>query len=185
MKKFKHAQDRLSLFCICCSLLAFLILPNYIVAQEHNPLPSRDTLISAAGKIINASKTCVLFTNTKTNSPHCRLMDPFPPEKDMTIFLGTNALSRKVKEIRKDSIVLLFYQDPDLSGYVSIKGYAKILNDNDLKKKYWKEAWNSFYPDKEKDYLLIKVVPAEIEVLSMKYGIFGDPLTWKVQKIVF
>jgi general stress protein 26 len=57
---------------------------------------------------------------------------------------------------------------------VNISGTAKLVNDPDLKAKYWKEGWKRFYPDRDKDYILIEVTPERLEVCSFKYHLFWD-----------
>jgi len=114
-----------------------------------------------------------------------RAMDPFLPENDFTIWFGTNANSRKVEQIKNDSRVTLYYLDTDGSGYVTIQGIAELINDSQAKEKWWKEKWDAFYPNKEKDYLLIKVTPKSMEVLSPPRGINNDPVTWTPPKVFF
>jgi len=117
--------------------------------------------------------------------PMARAMDPFFPEQDFTIWFGTNPNSRKVKQIKNNPVVTLYYLDKDASGYVVIHGTAQLVDDANEKATHWKEAWNAFYPDKNKDYLLIKVTSNWMEVLSATHGINGDSKTWETPIVVF
>jgi len=117
--------------------------------------------------------------------PRVRIMDPFPPESDFTIWFGTNPRSRKVAQIRKNPRVTLYYQEIDGLGYVTIGGTAHLINDPKEKDTRWKDEWNAFYPDKKEDYLLIKVSPEWVEVLSYSHGIVGDPVTWEPPAVHF
>jgi general stress protein 26 len=112
-------------------------------------------------------------------------MDPFSPGEDMVVWFGTNVKSRKVGEIRKDPRVTLYYPDPDDGGYVTITGTAIIVDDPQETKIRWKEEWESFYPDREKDYVLIKVTPILLDVLSYKHKITGNPETWRIASVEF
>jgi len=51
------------------------------------------------------------------------------------------------------------------------------VNDPDKKAKYWVDGWQRFYPDRDKDYILLEVTPEKLEVCSFKYNILWDPKT--------
>jgi general stress protein 26 len=57
---------------------------------------------------------------------------------------------------------------------VNISGTAKLVNDPDLKAKFWKDGWKRFYTDRDKDYILIEVTPERMEVCSFKYHLFWN-----------
>jgi general stress protein 26 len=117
--------------------------------------------------------------------PQARTLDPFPPDDNMLIWLGTNARSRKVAEIRRSSRVTLYYFDRESQAYVTVHGTARLVNDAKEKAKRWKDEWKDFYPDRAKDYLLIVVTPEKLEVVNVKKGILGDPRTWKPRSVSF
>lgn len=108
-------------------------------------------------------------------------MDPFAPEADMTVWLATNARSRKVTEIKSDSRVTLHWVDPSGGGYVTLLGNAEIVTDPMERSARWKDEWSTFYEDRNHgdDYMLIRVVPFRLEVLSYDAGLLGDPVTWQ------
>ena len=58
--------------------------------------------------------------------------------------------------------------------YVSVAGQARIVNDPEKKSHYWKEGWTRYYPDPEKDYILIEVTPERLEICSYKYKLFWN-----------
>ena len=66
-----------------------------------------------------------------------------------------------------------------------IKGKAGIVDDSELKLKYWKEEWSRFYEDEKTNYTLIKVLPENIEVIDYRRGIVGDSKTWAVPSVEF
>lgn len=105
-------------------------------------------------------------------------MDPFPPEKDMTVWLATNHRSRKVEQIRADNRVTLYYFDAAGLGTVTLMGTARLVDDSVEKARRWKPGWEAFYPDRDSSYLLIEVRPARMEMVSVKHGLMGDPATW-------
>jgi general stress protein 26 len=171
---------------ILSTCLVIIIIPFKIFSQgtELNDA-TKEKLIVAAREIMDASGTCVLITLDDESLPMARIMDPFPPESDFTVWFGTNATSRKVDQIKNNPDVTLYYQDSDASGYVVIHGKAQLIDDQKEKQNRWKDAWESFYPNKREGYLLIKVSPGWMEILSYTRGITGDPKTWQAPIVRF
>ena len=171
---------------ILISCLFFVIIPFEIYGQNIEPNTStEEQLITAAREIMKEAGTCVLITLDAESNPMARIMDPFPPESDFTVWFGTKSQSRKVNQIKNNSTVTLYYQDSDASGYVVIHGDAQIVDDQKEKEKRWKDTWEAFYPNNKEGYLLIKVSPKWMEVLSYSRGIVGDPSTWQTPVVTF
>ncbi len=150
---------------------------------QNDSINSR--LKDVAKEIMLASGTCALITQDHKGRSRVRTMDPFPPENDFTVWFGTNSKSRKVDQIKKNPRVTLYYFDNRSMGYVTLHGSAQIVNDPEEKEKRWKEEWEAFYPNKAEDYLLIKVSPEWMEIISVSHGIVGDQKTWKPPIILF
>lgn len=153
------------------------ITTTSVFGQQPRSL-SRDELISAAREIIATARYCALITDGSTGRTQARTMDPFPPDDEMVIWLGTNSHSRKVAEIRRRPRVTLYYFDRESEAYVTIQGIARLVNDRNEKARHWKDEWKAFYTNRDKDYLLIEVRPLRLEVVNTKKGILGDPRTW-------
>ena len=165
---------------LTCGLAALLLLaaPS-LKAQDHQqPGPPRDSIVSAAREVIAAARYGALITIDSTGQPRARVMDPFPPEADMTIWLATNPKSRKVEHIKANPRVTLYYFDAGSLSYVTLAGVARLVDDRVEKASRWKEGWDIFYPDRDQSYLLIEVTPVRLEVISMKHGLTGNPVTW-------
>lgn len=162
-------------------LLATFIFLFSVVSGQND----KKELLGVAKQIIDNAGTCALITIDNTGSPRARAMDPFPVEEDFTIWFGTNSNSRKVDQIKNDPRVTLYYLDNDASGYVVISGEATLIDDNELKSKYWKESWKDFYPENRENYLLIKVTPLWLEVLSPPNNVFNDTYTWEPPVVKF
>ena len=167
-----------------CFIVSILILPMTLEGQDdHSSKYNRDTLIVSAKELMTSAKYCALITFSESGLPNVRTMNPFAPEKDMTVWLGTNAKSRKVKEIKNNSVVALYYASSGGSGYVVVRGNAYIVNDEKTKNKYWKSEWEEFYEDNKENYMLIKVIPEKLEVVDYGRGIVGDQETWAVPAV--
>ena len=159
-----------------------LLIPFSVKSQTG---PSKDKIIQAANEIITSSTTCALITTDTNGTPRVRTMDPFMPEDDFTIWFGTNPNSRKVAQIKNDPGVTLYYEDEGDNGYVTIRGKAELVDDLKMKEKYFKKEWEAFYPNKDEDYLLIRVSPDWMEVVNVEKGIVGDQVTWTPPLVKF
>lgn len=167
-------------------LVTALFLVSIGNSQEtKNTTFTKNELIKAAVEIMNSTGTCALITQDENGISRARTMDPFPPEKDMIVWFGTNPMSRKVAQIKNDTKVTIYYRDKDDSGYVMIHGKAEIINDSVSKNKYWKDSWKSFYPNKKESYLLIKVTPIWMEIVSSPRNITGSEETWEPPMLFF
>ena len=155
-----------------------IFLVSSVMAQEKQDYVlqeiSRDSLLTVARTIIDSAQCRTLITVDENGKPQARTMSPFPPEEDMVIWLGTNPRSRKVKQIKNNPNVMVFYYDTKSFSYVSVAGKARLVSDPEKRVHYWKEGWTQYYPDPEKDYILIEVTPKKLEVCSFKYKLFWD-----------
>ncbi len=164
--------------------ISIIFLTESYAQKEESSSVNRDTLLSVARDYINTVRFCALVTIDSTGSPHIRTMDPFQPDENMIIWLGTKPKSRKVQEISNNPHVALYYPNDKGDGYVSIIGTASIVDDKEEKDAHWKNEWDRFYPNKE-DYTLIKVIPKRLEILNSKLGIASDKETWRTPAIEF
>lgn len=175
-------MQRRKLFTFLILVISFMIIiaQNAFAQDEKN---INEQLITAARDIIETSKYCALITLDSSGHPQARTMQPFPPDDEMIIWFGTNPKSKKVKEIKNDPRITLYYGDPSGDGYAVITGTALLVNDPKEKEKRWMDEWDAFYPDKEESYLLIKVIPSSLEVVSYEHGLTGDSITWKAPSV--
>jgi general stress protein 26 len=152
------------------------------MAQAAPPAtPPRAAVIAAARDIMLAARYCTLVTNGPDGQPQARIVDPFQPDPDWTIFIATNPLTRKVADIRRDSRVTLLYFVPATSEYVTVVGTAVLDTDARRKAEHWKPEWAGLYKDQNRgdDYQLLRVKASRLEVVSVKRGINNDPATWR------
>jgi len=153
--------------------LIFLFVLSFLKAQEKvEDYPegiSSDSLLTIARTIIDSAKCRTFITVDEKGKPQARAMSPFPPEENMIIWLGTSVNSRKVKQIKNNPQVMVYYYDADGLSYVSVAGTARLVDDPEKKAHYWKDGWTRFYPDPEKDYILIQVTPERMEICSFEY----------------
>lgn len=169
--------------------LTFVVLilstsPGFSQKTESNDSLNNE-LMNAAREIMMSANTCALITIDEDGNPRVRAMDPFLPENDFTVWFGTNPKTRKVSQIKNNPKVTLYYLDSDESGYVTIHGSAQIVNEESEKEKRWKEEWKAFYQNKADDYVLIKVSPEWMEVISYTRGFVSNTSTWEPPVVIF
>lgn len=138
-----------------------------------------------AKEIMIDAENCALITINSLGIAHVRTMNPFLPEEDFTVWMGTKTNSLKVQQIKNNNKVSLYYFDAKSVSYVTLQGTATVVNEQNIKEKYWKKAWENFYKNKTSDYILIKFVPNNANVISEKYKLLGDSITWKTPQINF
>jgi len=134
---------------------------------------------------MEGARYCGLVTFDESGNASVRTMDPFPPDEDWSIWMGTNRESRKVREIETDPRVALYYHSSDQVGYVAIYGTAHFVDDPGEKASRWKTEWEGLYPDREAQYLLIQVIPDRLEVINYGRAIQGDSETWEAPSVEF
>ena len=156
-------------------ILLLFLLPGIISCQPKQ----QNSIELAAREIIKDAGNCALITIDQDGKPRARTMDPFSPDDDFTVWFGTNIKSRKVKQIRNDPRVSVYYFHKPSASYVTISGTASVIEGAKEKERYWKNEWAAFYPDYPDGYALIKVTPDQIEVISESRGITGDSITWE------
>ena len=149
-----------------------------------NTSTKKDSKQVAKEIMVNA-KNCALITVDSLGVAHARAMDPFLPEDNFTVWLATNPKSVKVRQIEKNPKVTLYYFDAKNVGYVTLQGIASIVNTIEAKEKFWKSEWQNFYKNRTTDYILIKFLPKKATVISEKYNLLGDSLTWRTPQINF
>ncbi len=153
-------------------LLAVPIEPLY--SQEGQLSETR--VLEAAREVMKTARYCFLVTLDEAGKMHARVMDPFLPTDDMTVWMGTNANTRKVSQIRKDPRATLAYYDATTMGYVTLVGTARMVDDLEARREYWKPEWAEFYPNgpTADDYILIEFAPSRIEVMSFAHDVMGS-----------
>lgn len=162
-------------------LLFAVAAPNPAHSQAAKSLsPTRAQVISAAIDVMKTARYTTLITLGSDGRPQARIVDPATPEQDLTIWIATNPLTRKVAEIKHDARVTLLYFDAKLGEYVTVIGTATLVSDSTSKVKHWKSDWAPFYKSgpRGSDYLLIRVKPSRLEVVSPSHKVVSDPKTW-------
>jgi len=136
-----------------------------------------EDLLRAARGVMKQADYCFFISHGKGNEIHSRLMHPFEPDEDFTIWLGASPDSRKAREIRTNDHTTLSYMNPRTTGYVTILGTATLEGSVDLRYKYWRAYWSDMYPGgpENMDYILIKIIPHRIEMMNFAESALPQP----------
>jgi general stress protein 26 len=141
-----------------------------------NP-PSIPDLLNLARVVMEGAEFCFLVTHSRQGEMHARLMQPFLPEDDLSVWFGASRNSRKVHEIEANQLVTLTYHFQAENAYVSVQGAATFSDDLSLRNRYWRKEWIKFWPGgpEQDDYSLIQVKPYQIEIMDFKRGVAPAP----------
>jgi general stress protein 26 len=172
---------------IAASVFGLVCFPHVIAAQvQQKAPPTRDEILAEARSIIHKSRFSTFVTLGEKGEPQGRIVDPFEPDSTFIVWVGTNPLTRKVGQIRRDGRVTLLWFDGN-QAYVSLDGRATLVSDAAEKEKHWKEEWAALYPNRNHgdDYLLIRITPVRMDVVNYSKGIIGDPKTWRPAMVDF
>lgn len=180
----RHYHAGMSRCSIALSILLSLAMVQGLEAQARvaqPAVPSREAVVTAARTVIAKARYATFTTLDERGAPQARIVDPFAPEGELTIWVGTNSRSRKVGQVSRDGRVTLTYFDRDGQHYVTIVGTATIVRDLAAREAHWKDEWKAFYPNgfRGDEYLLIRVDPIQLEVVAPGLGMNNDPVTWR------
>lgn len=146
---------------------------------------SADSILSAARSIMSQTNYCALVTVDSVGQPQTRTMNPFPNSEGFVIWFATSRNSDKVKEIRNNNKVTVYYADHAKgNGYVSLTGTATVIDDKELLLKMKRAYWEGI-PNWEQIFVLIKILPEKLEVINYKSGALNDPITFKAPFVIF
>jgi general stress protein 26 len=154
------------------------------VQYRTNFSQQEQEILVVSRKIITDCYFGTFISIDQNGQPRARVMEPFAPEDDFTIWMATNPKSRKVAQIENNLRATLHYFDKNSMGYVSLMGKAFIINDKAIKSQKWKDGWEKFYQNQEDAYLLIKFIPETLELISISNGFTGDESTWQPHRIL-
>ena len=160
---------------IACALL--LGLPGVVRAQAA----SRSAVLTAARDVMQRARYATLITIGADGQPEARIVDPLVPDAQMTIWIGTNPVTRKVADVRRDPRVTLMYFDATGNEYVSVVGHARVVTGSAERSRHWKPEWGPFYRNGASgaDFVLLRVTPTRLEIVSPRHKLINDSLTWR------
>lgn len=77
-----------------------------------------------------------------------------------TVYLSTSAASSKVREIRANPQVAVYYCDPSSVHGISLSGRMEVLSDPNLKRALWSDDWRIYWEGPgDPDYVVLRMKP--------------------------
>lgn len=166
------------------ALLVILSGSGLSVLNAQSPV-NRDTVLAAAHEIIDETTYCGLVTVDSLGQPRIRTMNPFPVKEDFVIWFATARTSRKVREIRSNPKVCVYFANHlTAKGYININGTATVIDDRELLVKMKRDYWDGI-PGWQENFVLIKTIPKSLEIINYRHSLNNDPLTLKAPYITF
>jgi general stress protein 26 len=113
-------------------------------------------------------------------------MQHFKPEPDLTLWFGTSATSRKVRELRNNPRATVTCLDPRQPAYAVLSGVVTMEAQARPWWRYWRDEWQTVWPagPTGPDYLLLRFACERVEVLSVEAGIVPPPYGWRAPVVV-
>jgi general stress protein 26 len=100
--------------------------------------------------------------------------------------MGTHRRSRKVADVEKEDRVAFTYLDATSMGYATLTGRARLVDDAEEAARRFKPEWTAMYPNRARDYVLLKVTPDRLELIREREGIgFTDTVSWRPAAVRF
>lgn len=133
-----------------------------------------------AVSIIKNSKAAYLATIDSEGKPEIRaLLNLTNPKKykkldgkaliqdgeTLTMYFTTNTSSNKVKRIRNNPNVALYFCNPASFEGICASGTIEEVTDEELKESFWQRGWTIYYPEgkTDPDYALLKFTSSKLE----------------------
>jgi general stress protein 26 len=115
--------------------------------------------------IINGIRTGFMVTKGPDGQMHGRPMATAEVERDFdTIWFATQRESAKVHEIAADSSVYLGYTNAAGSGWASVNGTARVIDDKMKAEELWNPFWKNWFDGPHDPKLvLLQVTPQSAE----------------------
>jgi general stress protein 26 len=136
---------------------------------------------AAALDIMKEARYATLVTLGIDGQPQARIVDPLLSPSVGSIWIATNPLSRKIREIQRNPrVTLLFFNTPK-NEFVTVLARATVVTDSAAKAKHWKPEWTPFYKGGSNGgtVTLFEVKPFQLEIVSPARGFENDTITWR------
>ena len=157
------------------------ILDLYKRSKQNSADNSLNNSLQTALVTVSKTKYCFLISNGANGWSSARFVEPIVEPDFSAIWIGTNPKLRKIKEIQGNTKVTLAFGHVQERANVVIYGEACVEGDIALRKKHWKGEWRLFFPSGPTgdDYVLIKVQPLRMEVMSFHRNVILEPFGLK------
>jgi len=137
----------------------------------------RHLILATAREMMVKQGHAALVTIDDGALPRVRSVATSDPESDMTVWILTSPVTRKIAQIRARPEVALHYVDIDNMAEVTLMGIAELHYDAKTlhaKNFYSSEQMAQYWPGFPNGYVMIAVRPTWLEISAPKTAIKGD-----------
>ena len=133
-------------------------------------------VLRSARATMRRKRYCVLATSG-ADGVDARVLQPFAPDDDLGVWLGTHRGSRKARQIEETGRATLVYEDDAKSACVTLVGRARLVDDPALREAHFGGLWYAFFPRGpiEDDYVLVRFEPERVEVVDFTRHVTPAP----------
>lgn len=145
-------------------------------------------MLATARALMEKVGHAALGTMDEGGLPRVRSMGTSTPEDDMTVWMMTKAVSRKVGQIRARPEVALHYVDIETVAEVTLMGMATVHDDPETlhaKNFFTQELIDEWWPGFPDGHVMISLQPRWLEISAPGTGIKGDLERWRPAGLVF
>ena len=112
-------------------------------------------------ELLSKPSSAYLATIDRNGFPHIRAIfnlrcsEKFPhqaevieeyEENPLTAYISTGTSSAKMKQIKENNKIAIYYSLPSEGKGIMLQGQAEILDEIEFKKKIWVDDWVMYYP---------------------------------------
>lgn len=157
------------------------LLDAYKKSKQNSADNSLHHCLASAHETINKTKYCFMISSGASGWNSARYVEPIVESDFSALWIGTNPNLRKIKEIQDNSKVTLAFGNHQERASIVVYGEASLETDIALRRKYWKGVWRLFFPSGPagEDYVLIKICPLKMEIMSFHRNIIQEPFGLK------
>lgn len=125
---------------------------------------------------VESCAQCTLIAFGPEGFPRARTVTRLNCLEEGYLDFPTGESTRKVREIRANPAVTLFFVNPGTRDHASIFGTGEILTDSALKSRYWRDEFCQHWPGGPADpeYVVLRVKPRKGEYLVASSGEVGS-----------
>src|SRR5687768_13949499 len=87
-----------------------------------------DAVLRAAKSTMRRKRYCVVATRGD-DGIDARVLQPFPPTSDLTVWFGTSPTSRKAQQVSRENVATLVYEDDARAACVVLVGRMAVVAD--------------------------------------------------------
>jgi general stress protein 26 len=136
---------------------------------------SSERVIRAARAVMRSKRFCVLVTDGPDGAD-ARVVQPFRPDADLVVHIGTSPRTRKAREVRESGRVVLVYERDRDGACIVAHCAAQIIEDPAVRRRYFMPLWAAFWPDgPDHDFVVIRCEPDRLEVWDARRAITPPP----------